>query len=126
MDLDSLKWDDRDLISVIFQDHQSGEVLVLAYMNREALQKTLETGKVHLFRRGQGRVMMKGETSGRSQLVKEVWVDCDGDALVMKIEQIGGAACHTGYRACFHRKLEEGKLVVVGEPLFDPREVYGQ
>lgn len=126
MDLDSLKWDARDLISVIFQDHQSGEVLVLAYMNREALQKTLETGKVHLFRRGQGRVMMKGETSGRSQLVKEVWVDCDGDALVMKIEQIGGAACHTGYRACFHRKLEEGKLVVVGEPLFDPREVYGQ
>jgi len=126
VDLDSLKWDDRDLISVIFQDHQSGEVLVLAYMNREALQKTLETGKVHLFRRGQGRVMMKGETSGRSQLVKEVWVDCDGDALVMKIEQIGGAACHTGYRACFHRKLEEGKLVVVGEPLFDPREVYGQ
>jgi len=126
VDLDSLKWDARDLISVIFQDHQSGEVLVLAYMNREALQKTLETGKVHLFRRGQGRVMMKGETSGRSQLVKEVWVDCDGDALVMKIEQIGGAACHTGYRACFHRKLEEGKLVVVGEPLFDPREVYGQ
>ena len=126
MDLDSLKWDDGGLISVIFQDHQSGEVLVLAYMNREALQKTLETGKVHVFRRGHGRVMMKGESSGRSQLVKEVWVDCDGDALVMKIEQIGGSACHTGYRACFHRKLEEGKLVVVGERLFDPREVYGQ
>ncbi len=126
MDLDSLKWDDRGLISVIFQDHVTGEVLTLAYMNRGALQLTLDTGKVHLFRRSHGRVMMKGEKSGNYQLVKEIWVDCDADAVVMKIEQIGGAACHMGYRSCFYRKLEGDELKIVGDRVFDPKEVYGQ
>ncbi len=121
MDFDALKWDERGLISVIFQDHETGEVLVLGYMNREALQKTLETGKAHLFRRSHGRVMMKGETSGNIQLVKEILVDCDADALVMKIEQIG-AACHEGYRSCFYRKPVGDRLEVVGERLFDPAE----
>ncbi|MFB3880352.1 MAG: phosphoribosyl-AMP cyclohydrolase [Armatimonadota bacterium] len=125
MDLNSLKWDDKGLISVIFQDLLTGEVLTLAYMNREALQRTLDTGKVHLFRRSHGRVMMKGETSGNIQLVREVWVDCDADALVMKIEQVGGAACHEGYRSCFYRKLVDGELQVIGERLFDPKEIYG-
>lgn len=126
MDLDSLKWDDKGLISVVFQDHQTGEVLTLGYMNREALQLTLETGKVHLYRRSHGRVMMKGETSGYVQLVKEVWVDCDADAILLKIEQTGGAACHEGYRSCFYRKLVEGKLETIGERVFDPKEVYGR
>ncbi len=126
MNLDQLKWDDKGLISVIFQDYQTGEVLVLGYMNREALQRTLETGKVHLFRRSHGRVMMKGETSGNVQLVKELWLDCDADAVVMKIEQVGGAACHQGYRSCFFRKLVGGELRVEGEPIFDPKEVYGR
>lgn len=126
MDLDSLKWDDKGLISVIFQDHQTGEILTLAYMNREALQRTLHTGKVHVFRRSHGRVMMKGETSGNIQLVKEVLVDCDADALVIKIEQVGGAACHEGYRSCFYRKLAGGDLRIVGERLFDPKVVYGR
>ncbi len=124
MDLDALKWDERGLISVIFQDHETGEVLVLGYMNRGALEKTLETGKAYLFRRSHGRVMMKGETSGNYQLVKEVLVDCDGDALVMKIEQIGGAACHEGYRSCFYRKLVGDRLEIVGERVFEPKEVY--
>ena len=124
MDFDALKWDDKGLISVIFQDHETGEVLVLGYMNREALQLTLDTGKAYLFRRSRGRVMMKGETSGNVQLVKEVWVDCDADAIVLKIEQIGGA-CHEGYRSCFYRKLAGDDLEVVGERVFDPKEVYG-
>ena len=126
MDLESLKWDDAGLISVIFQDHETGEVLTLAYMNRQALQRTLDTGKAHLFRRSHGRVMMKGETSGNVQLVKEVLVDCDSDALVMKIEQIGGAACHEGYRSCFYRKLVGDELQLIGERIFDPKEVYGR
>ncbi|HUU54335.1 MAG TPA: phosphoribosyl-AMP cyclohydrolase [Armatimonadota bacterium] len=126
MDLDTLKWDDTGLVSVIFQDRATGEVLVLGYMNREALQQTLDTGKAHLFRRSRGKVMMKGETSGNVQLVREVLVDCDADALVMKIEQVGGAACHEGYRSCFHRKLVGDELQVVGERVFDPKEVYGR
>ena len=126
MDLDVLTWDDQGLVSVIFQDHQTGEVLTLAYMNREALARTLETGKVYVFRRSHGRVMAKGETSGRYQMVKDVYVDCDADALVIKIEQIGGAACHTGYRSCFHRKLEGDDLVTIGERIFDPKKVYGE
>jgi phosphoribosyl-AMP cyclohydrolase len=127
MDLDTLKWDEKGLITAIFQDHQTGEVVAHGYLNREALQRTLETGKVHLFRRSHGRVMMKGEVSGNVQLVKEVWLDCDADALVVKIEPAGaGAACHKGYRSCFHRKLVDGELRIIGERLFDPREVYGR
>lgn len=125
MDLDTLKWDDRGLISVIFQDNETGEVLVLGYVNREALQLTLDTGKAHLFRRSHGKVMMKGETSGNVQIVKEVLVDCDADAILLKIEQIGGAACHEGYRSCFYRKLVGDELQVVGKRVFDPKEVYG-
>jgi phosphoribosyl-AMP cyclohydrolase len=125
VDLDSLKWDEKGMISVVFQDHETGEVLTLAYMNREALARTLETGRVHLFRRSHGRVMMKGETSGNHQLVKETLLDCDADALVMKIEQVGGAACHMGYRSCFYRRLSGDDLEVIGERVFDPREVYG-
>jgi phosphoribosyl-AMP cyclohydrolase len=126
MDLDALKWDDKGLVSVIFQEYESGEVLTLAYMNREALERTLDTGRVHVFRRSHGRVMLKGETSGNVQLLKETWVDCDADALVMKIEQVGGAACHEGYRSCFFRKVEGEGLTVVGERVFDPQEVYGE
>jgi phosphoribosyl-AMP cyclohydrolase len=126
MDLDALKWDDKGLISVIFQDWQTGEVLTLAYMNWEALEKTLEAGKVYVYRRSRGRVMMKGETSGNFQIVKEVLVDCDADALVVKIEQIGGSACHEGYPSCFFRKLENGELAVFQERVFDPKEVYGK
>ena len=124
IDLEALKWDDRGLISVIFQDHRTGEVLTLAYMNREALCKSLDSGEVWVYRRSHGRVMRKGETSGNRQLIKEVLQDCDGDALVMKIEQVGGAACHLGYRSCFFRKLEGGEWKTTGERVFDPDEVH--
>ena len=125
MDFDSLKWDDKGLISVVFQDHETGEVLTLGYTNRDALQLTLDTGKVHVFRRSHGKVMTKGETSGNVQLVKEILVDCDADALVMKIDQGGGAACHEGYRSCFFRKVSGHALEIVAERIFDPKEVYG-
>ncbi len=126
MKLPGLKYDDKGLVTAVFQDAVTGEVLTLAYMNEEALRRTLETGFAHVFRRSHGKVMMKGETSGCRQVVKEVLVDCDADALVIKIEQIGGAACHEGYHSCFFRRLAGEELEVVGERLFDPKEVYGK
>jgi len=126
MDLDSLKWDANGLISVVFQDYETKDVLTLAHMNKEALQRTIHTGRVHVFRRSHGKVMVKGEKSGRYQQVKEICLDCDGDALVMKVEQIGGAACHEGYRSCFYRRVKGEELETIGERVFDPREVYGQ
>ena len=129
--LEQLKYDDKGLITIVFQDVQNGEVLTLAYANREALERMMETGKVHVYRRSRGKVMMKGETSGHQQMVCEVLVDCDRDALVVKVEQKGpnesrGAACHEGYRSCFFRKLDsEGSLVTFGERVFDPAAVYG-
>jgi len=124
---DELKYDANDLVCGVFQDYQTGEVLTLAWMNREAIQKTWETKRVHVFRRSKGRVMIKGETSGNVQIVHEMWLDCDRDAIVFKIEQVGGAACHKGYRSCFFEQVQEdGSVQAVGEPLFDPKEVYGK
>ena len=123
---DELKYDDKGLVCGVFQDAATGEVLTLAWMNRESVQKTWETKRVWLFRRSHGRVMMKGEQSGNVQIVKEMILDCDRDALVIKIEQVGGAACHKGYRSCFFEHVEEdGTIRVEGEPLFDPAQVYG-
>jgi phosphoribosyl-AMP cyclohydrolase len=122
---DDLKYNEQGLISAVFQDWQSGEVLTLAWMNRESIEKTWETKRVWLFRRSHGRVMMKGEQSGNVQIVHEVLRDCDRDALVVKIEQVGGAACHKGFRTCFFEHVnEDGTTRVEGEPLFDPAEVY--
>ena len=122
---DELKYDDKGLIAAIFQDAQSGEVLTLAWMNREAVQKTWEDKRVWLYRRSHGRIMMKGEQSGNVQNVQEMIVDCDRDAIVVKIEQVGGAACHKGYRSCFFELVnDKAELEAQGEPLFDPSEVY--
>ncbi|MFH1055960.1 MAG: phosphoribosyl-AMP cyclohydrolase [Candidatus Altiarchaeota archaeon] len=111
------------LVSVVVQDKGNGEVLMLAYANREALEKTLETGLAHFFSTSRGRLWLKGEESGNTQKVSEVLVDCDGDAVVYRVEQTGGA-CHEGYRTCFHRKVTKSGLAVVGERLFNPSEVY--
>jgi len=126
IDLEDLNWDEKGLLAVVFQEASSGEVLTLAYMNREALEKSLESGFVHVFRRRRGKVMKKGETSGRCQRILEVWLDCDGDALLMKVEQVGEAACHEGFRTCFYRRLEKGEWEVAGERVFSPQEVYGE
>ncbi len=113
------------LVTAIAQDHASGEILMVAFMNPEAFRKTLETGEVVYWSRSRNRLWRKGEQSGNTQLVKSVYIDCDGDALVLRVEQRGGAACHTGKRSCFFRKLERGQWVDVGVQVFDPKEVYG-
>jgi phosphoribosyl-AMP cyclohydrolase len=112
------------LIPAIAQDYETGEVLMLAYINEESWAKTLETGNATYWTRSRQKLWMKGESSGNVQKIKEILVDCDDDTVVFKIEQLGGAACHTGHRTCFYRKLEGDKLVVQGKPVFDPKEVY--
>lgn len=112
------------LIPVIIQDDSTGEVLMLAYMNQASWKKTLETKKAAFWSRSRKKIWIKGETSKHFQEVKEIYLDCDGDALLLKVNQIGGAACHTGYRSCFHQRYREGTWEVVGKRIFDPKEVY--
>ena len=122
-----LRFDKGDgLIPVIAQDFKTGRVLMLAYMNREAWLRTLETGKVHYWSRSRKKLWLKGETSGHVQLLKEAFVDCDLDTVLVKVEQKGGAACHTGHRSCFFHRVEEGQLRPEGELVFDPEEIYGK
>ena len=120
-----LAFDARGLIPVVVQDASNGEILMLAWMNEQSLQQTLKTGKTHFWSRSRKKLWLKGEHSGHFQTVKEIYLDCDGDTLLIKVEQKGGA-CHTGYRSCFYRKVEEeGKLVIRGEKVFEPHQVYG-
>jgi phosphoribosyl-AMP cyclohydrolase len=114
------------LVPAVVQDFESGDVLMVAYMNRESWKKTLETGKAHFWSRSRNSLWLKGESSGHFQVVREVRIDCDDDTVLLKVDQIGGAACHTGHRSCFYRKMTEtaGQFVVVGEKVFDPEEVY--
>ena len=115
------------LVPVIAQDAVTGEVLMLAYMNEEAFNKTLETGKAHYWSRSRGKLWLKGETSGHVQMVKEILLDCDGDTLVLKVEQKGGAACHKGYRSCFFRRInQDGTIETILTQVFDPKEKYGK
>ncbi|MDR1960561.1 MAG: phosphoribosyl-AMP cyclohydrolase [Planctomycetaceae bacterium] len=113
-----------NLLPVIAQEAQTGEVLMMAYMNEEAYDETLKTGRAVYFSRSRNKLWRKGEESGNVQLVKEVFLDCDLDTLLIKVEQIGGAACHEGYRSCFFRKVTENGLSVVAERVFDPNQVY--
>ncbi len=114
------------LIPVIIQDASSNEVLMLGYMNREAWEKTLATKRSSFWSRSRKRLWVKGETSGHFQEVKETYLDCDGDTLLLKVNQMGGAACHMGFRSCFHHRYEEGGWKVLGERIFEPKEVYGK
>lgn len=110
--LDAVKWDDKGLVAVIAQDVTSLEVLMLAWMNRDSLQLTLDTGDAHYWSRSRKVLWKKGETSGHIQHVKELRLDCDGDAILMNVEQVGNVACHTGRRRCFFNLLEDGRWVV--------------
>ncbi|MDZ7700236.1 MAG: phosphoribosyl-AMP cyclohydrolase [Deltaproteobacteria bacterium] len=113
------------LLPTITQDHASGKVLMLAYINQAAWDKTLETGEAHYWSRSRQELWHKGGTSGHVQKIKEIYVDCDNDTVVYRVEQIGGAACHTGYETCFHKKIDPaGRITVVGERIFDPEKVY--
>lgn len=113
------------LIPAIAQDAQTGQVLMLAYMNRESWQKTLESGIAHYWSRSRQKLWKKGESSGNLQEVREIRVDCDEDCVVLKVHQVGGAACHKGYRSCFYRVVRQGELEIDGQKVFDPKEVYG-
>ncbi len=114
------------LIPAIAQDYKTGRVLMLAYMNKESFLKTIETGKAHYWSRSRKKLWFKGEESGNVQIVKELYIDCDEDTIVIKVEQIGGAACHLGYESCFFRKynIEKQDFDIVDKPVFDPDEVY--
>jgi phosphoribosyl-AMP cyclohydrolase len=117
--------DDQTLLPAVAQDATTGVVLMLAYMNREAYEETLRTGQAVYFSRSKGRLWRKGEQSGNQQLVRQVLVDCDADTILLKVEQLGGAACHEGYPSCFFREVTDAGLRVVSERVFNPDDVYG-
>jgi phosphoribosyl-AMP cyclohydrolase len=112
------------LVPAIAQDAETGAVLMLAWMNREAFEETLRTGRAVYFSRSRGKLWRKGEESGHVQEVRGIYVDCDADTILLKVHQIGGAACHEGYQSCFFRKVDGERLQVIAERVFDPRSVY--
>jgi phosphoribosyl-AMP cyclohydrolase len=114
------------LLPAIVQDYQTNEVLMLAYINKLAWEKTLETGKAHYWSRSRNQLWLKGETSGHVQNIHSILVDCDDDTVIYKVEQLGGAACHTGHRSCFYRQMDGDDLVTKEEKVFDPNVVYGK
>jgi phosphoribosyl-AMP cyclohydrolase len=120
--LNSIKLNEQGLIVSVVQD-MDGNVLMVAWMNREAIEKTLKTGKMHYYSRSRKKLWLKGEESGNFQFVKEIYIDCDGDVLLFKVEQKGGA-CHEGYYTCFFRKFENNEFKIVGKKIFEPKEVY--
>ena len=112
------------LLPAIAQEAETGEVLMLAYMNQEAWEATLKTGKATYWSRSRQELWVKGLTSGNVQVVKDIRIDCDDDTILLKVEQVGGAACHTGHKSCFYKQVENGSVNIIGKPLFDPKEVY--
>jgi phosphoribosyl-AMP cyclohydrolase len=122
--LEKIKFDEKGLIPTIIQDEVSGEVLTLCYMNKDALLKTLDEGKVYVFRRSKGKLMLKGETSGCIQIVRKVSIDCEGNSLLFEVEQVK-AGCHEGYFSCYFRQIDkDGNINITAERIFDPKQVY--
>lgn len=122
--LDAIKWNTDGLIAVITQDFQSGDVLTQAWMNREALALTESEGRAVYWSRSRKEIWRKGEESGHQQIIKEILLDCDNDALLLKVEQMGGIACHTGRVRCFYQRLENNKWVITDPIIKDPEEIY--
>ncbi len=123
--LDSVKWDASGLVAAVAQEASSGRILMVAWMNREALAQTAATGRAIYWSRSRQRLWRKGEDSGHTQSVSEIRLDCDGDAIVLRVEQAGGIACHTGRHSCFYSRLEDGQWVTVDPVLRDPSSIYG-
>jgi phosphoribosyl-AMP cyclohydrolase len=123
MDLDFKKMD--GLVTAVIQDHKSGRVLMVGFMNEEAFRKTMETGYATFFSRSRNKLWLKGETSGHRLVVKEITTDCDKDALLIRVEAVGPGVCHEGYESCFFRRLENGSWQVKDERAYDPAAVYG-
>jgi phosphoribosyl-AMP cyclohydrolase len=122
--LDEVPWNEHELVAAIAQDASSGKVLTVAWMNRAALQETVRRGEAVYWSRSRKQLWRKGEESGHAQKVRELRLDCDSDAILVKVEQVGGIACHTGRESCFFRKLENGKWVTVDPVLKDPAVIY--
>jgi phosphoribosyl-AMP cyclohydrolase len=123
--IEEIRFDSHGLVPAIIQDAESKQVLMMAYMNREAFEKTLETRKVHFYSRSRRRLWLKGESSGHIQNVAQIFLDCDGDTVLLTVRQKGGA-CHTGYRSCFFRRAKgKSGWVATGRKVFDPHQVYG-
>jgi phosphoribosyl-AMP cyclohydrolase len=115
----------KGLLPAIVQDYETGKVLMLAYINQESWQKTLETGEAHYWSRSRQEIWHKGGTSGHVQKIKEIYGDCDDDTVLFRVVQVGGAACHTGYESCFYKKVDQaGEFTIMGEKVFDPEKVY--
>lgn len=123
--IDDIKWNEQGLVPAIAQDWQSGEVLMLAWMNRDALALSIAEKRAIYWSRSRQALWRKGEQSGNVQTLKELRLDCDSDAVLLKVDQIGGIACHTGRRDCFYRKLDEGEWQVTSDVVRDPQEMYG-
>lgn len=119
-----IKFDKNGLVPAVIQDYRTGEVLMVAYMNKAALAKTLKTGNTWFYSRSRKKLWMKGEVSGNVQEVKRVYIDCDGDCVLVKVFQAGKASCHTGYRSCFYREITSGKPRIIQKRVFDPSKVY--
>jgi len=124
--LNDVKWDEKGLIPAIAQDHETNKVLMVAWMNREALTLTVERQQAVYWSRSRKKLWPKGEESGHVQIIKELRLDCDNDVLILKVEQLGGIACHTGRESCFYKRLENGRWVDVEDVLKDPKEIYNK
>lgn len=122
--VDEIKWDDQGLVPAIAQDAESGEVLMVAWMNREALSLTIEKSQAVYWSRSRQKLWFKGEESGHTQVLKEVRIDCDADVVLLQVEQLGGIACHTGRKRCFYRVYKQGEWVTDEAVLKDPTEIY--
>ena len=125
--LDEIKWDDRGLIPAIAQDHETGEILMVAWMNRESIELSIKEQRAIYWSRSRQKLWRKGEESGNVQRLHQLRLDCDADVLLLEVEQIGGVACHTGRRSCFYRKLDvtSGEWVIDADVIKDPEELYG-
>lgn len=122
--LDEVRWNDQGLVTAVAQDHQTGRVLMVAWMNREALTLTVQEQRGIYWSRSRNRLWRKGEESGHVQILKELRLDCDGDVVILMIEQIGGMACHTGRESCFYRRFDNGDWQIVDPVCKDPNEIY--
>ena len=123
--LDAIRWTEDGLVPAIAQDAETGDILMMAWMNRESLRLTAEEGHAVYWSRSRGKLWRKGETSGHEQVIRDIRLDCDEDVILLKVEQKGGIACHTGRRSCFYRTLEGGQWVSVDPVIKDPGTIYG-
>lgn len=124
--IDDIEWNDKGLVPAVAQDHDNGTILMVAWMNRDALRETIETQTAVYWSRSRAKLWRKGEESGHTQLIHEIKIDCDADVILLSVEQLGGIACHTGRNSCFYRVYNDGKWVTVADVLKDPKDIYGE